>query len=273
MLFIWGKQPGVGGPFPAALASFSIIGCIGTAQFAVNQFGYVGAGFRRFLLLPTQPAAAFRAGSYLFITLSAALIPVAALAWCAFSPIPVNAPQLAMLLGCSVTSLFLFHGIALWTSLLAARRGNFNLSFGNDLSFAGNVTVMGSVMIMLFLPAPFGQAQSRRGGSGQVVGDGRRGDCRVPVLPGFDESRGGRIPRPPRTTDGPNGRKRMTAMDPQTDAIRISNLVKRYGTVTAVEDLSLTVRPGPHLWFPGPQRLRQEHHHRLPHRSARPHGR
>ena len=36
------------------------------------------------------------------------------------------------------------------------------------------------------------------------------------------------------------------------DAIRISNLVKRYGNVTAVEDLSLSVRPGTLFGFLGP---------------------
>ena len=36
------------------------------------------------------------------------------------------------------------------------------------------------------------------------------------------------------------------------DAIRISNLKKRYGTVTAVEDLTLAVRPGTMFGFLGP---------------------
>jgi len=41
-------------------------------------------------------------------------------------------------------------------------------------------------------------------------------------------------------------------MGPQRDAIRISNLVKRYGTTTAVENLSLCVRPGRIFGFLGP---------------------
>ena len=41
-------------------------------------------------------------------------------------------------------------------------------------------------------------------------------------------------------------------MSPQTDAIRISNLVKRYGAVTAVEDLSLSVGAGRIFGFLGP---------------------
>lgn len=154
IVFFWGRRPGmVGGMFPAAVAGFSIIGAVGTFQFAVNQFGYVGGGFRRFLLLPRDPAAAFRAGSFAFVSLSAALIPVAGLLWALFSPKPFDARALAMLVSASVTSLFGFHGVALWTSLLGPRRGNFNMSLGNDLSFAGNVAVIGGMMSMLFLPA------------------------------------------------------------------------------------------------------------------------
>jgi len=153
IVFFWGKRPGmVGGMFPAALSGFAILGCMGTFQFAVNQFGYVGGGFRRFQLLPTEPAAAFRAGSYAFVSLSAALIAAGTLAWVAFSPMPFDARALAMLVGASVMSLFLFHGLALWTSLLGPRRGTYNMSLGNDLSAAGNVVVIGGMMVLLFLP-------------------------------------------------------------------------------------------------------------------------
>ena len=41
-------------------------------------------------------------------------------------------------------------------------------------------------------------------------------------------------------------------MTPQLDAIRITNLVKKYGTVVAVENLSLQVRRGTILGFIGP---------------------
>jgi hypothetical protein len=139
-------------PLAGALTAFGVLGFMGTVQFAVNQFGYVGGGFRRFLLLPTDAAAAFRAGSYMFVSLSAALIPVAAILWCLFAPMPVNGYLLAMLLGTSLTTLFLFHGLALWTSLLGPRRGKFNHTFGNDLSFAGNVVVMGGMFGLLLGP-------------------------------------------------------------------------------------------------------------------------
>jgi hypothetical protein len=152
LLFIFSKQAVKVGPFPIALGVFGILGIVGTGQFAVNQFGYVGGGFRRFLLLPTDPAAAFRAGSYMFVSLGGALILPAAVLWTLFAPIPSNPRMLAMLVGCSLLSLFLFHGVALWTSLLGPRRGNYKQALGNDLSFAGNVVVIGGMMTWLFVP-------------------------------------------------------------------------------------------------------------------------
>ncbi len=159
LLYFFSRQDGRrggpigGGPFPVALAVFGIIGFIGTGQFAVNQFGYVGGGFRRFLLLPTDPAAAFRAGSYMFVSLSAALILPAAVLWVLFGPIRSTPELIAMLVGCSVMSLFLFHGIALWTSILGPRRGNYKQALGNDLSLAGNIVIIGGTMGWLFLPS------------------------------------------------------------------------------------------------------------------------
>lgn len=152
LLFFFSRQPHHSGPFAVALGTFGILGFLGTGQFAVNQFGYVGGGFRRFLLLPTDPAAAFRAGSYLFVSLSGILIVPAAVLWILFAPIPWNFRMLVMLLGCSAASLFAVHGAALWTSLYGARRGNFKHTLGNDLSFAGNVTVIGSMLVFLFAP-------------------------------------------------------------------------------------------------------------------------
>jgi hypothetical protein len=142
----------VGGSLSIAFAVFGIIGFIGTGQFAVNQFGYVGGGFRRFLLLPTDPAAAFRAGSYTFVSLSGALILPAAILWTLFAPMRFSGQMLAMLVGCSLMSLFLFHGVALWTSILGARRGNYKQALGNDLSLAGNIVVLGGTFAWVFLP-------------------------------------------------------------------------------------------------------------------------
>ena len=138
--------------FIGALGGFACVGFIGTAQFAVNQFGYVGSGFRRYMLLPTDPAATLRAGSYTFLLLSSALIPVAAIAWLVFAPIKTDARMLAMLVSSAVMGMFTMNAIGLWVAILAPRRGNYYASFGNDLSFFANLAVIGGLFLLLFLP-------------------------------------------------------------------------------------------------------------------------
>lgn len=138
--------------FVGALGGFACVGFIGTGQFAVNQFGYVGSGFRRYMLLPTDPAATLRAGSYAFLLLSGMLIPLAAILWLIFSPLRADPRMLVMLVSCGVIGLFVMHAVGLWVAVLAPRRGNYYASFGNDLSLMANIAVIGGLILMLFLP-------------------------------------------------------------------------------------------------------------------------
>jgi hypothetical protein len=157
-LFIYGmtRQPGMAlgprGEFASAMGAFAIAGFIGTGQFAVNQFGYAGHGLRRYLLLPTDPAAAFRSCSYTFVLLNAVLIAVGLALWPLLGQHPFDPLMLPLLAGCGLTGMFLYLAAALWTSLLAPRRGSYYSSFGNDLSFAANATLIGSMMSLVFLP-------------------------------------------------------------------------------------------------------------------------
>jgi hypothetical protein len=146
------QTSGEKGRFAVILGCFAIAGFIGTAQFAVNQFGYLGGGFRRYFLLPTDPAAVLRTGSYTFLFLSGILIVPAGIVIKLVSPIPLDARMLAMIVGAAVTTLFLMHGLALWSSLLGPRRGNFKASFGNDLSFAGNLVFIGGMLSLMVVP-------------------------------------------------------------------------------------------------------------------------
>lgn len=152
LIIVYPRQARPDGRFMVALGAFSVAGFMGTVQFAVNQFGYLGGGFRRYMLLPTDPAAVLRAGSYTFLLLGSALIPLATLVLALFPPVPLDGRGFIMFVGCAVTAMFTMNGIALWVTLLAPRRGNFGASFGNDLSFAANVVVIGSIMLLLLLP-------------------------------------------------------------------------------------------------------------------------
>lgn len=156
VIYAFTRQPGMAlgskGEFASAMGAFAIVGFIGTAQFAVNQFGYVGNGLRRYLLLPADPAAALRSCSYTFALLDAVLIAVGLVVWPFLSHGPFDPLMMLLLAGCSLTGMFLYLAVGIWASLLAARRGNYYSSFGNDLSFAGNVILIGAMLGLVLLP-------------------------------------------------------------------------------------------------------------------------
>jgi hypothetical protein len=143
------KGPGL---FVAALGTFPILTFLATSRFMVNQFGYLGGGYRRCFLLPVEPAAVLRTGSYASMLLSAGFIPLGLLAWAILAPVPYDARQLFMLLASATTGLFVFHGLGIWATLYGARRGNYKQSLGNDLSLVGNIIIVGGVMFCLFGP-------------------------------------------------------------------------------------------------------------------------
>jgi hypothetical protein len=156
LIFTLGRRVGtkghVGSQFGAALSAFAILGCMGAAQLAVNEFGYVAGGFRRFFLLPAQPAAVLRAGSYTFMLMNSALILVGTLLFVLFSPFPFDARMLIMLVGAAVTSLFTFLGLGLWATLFGPRCCDYYSTFGNDLSAVGNTVVIGGILALMFGP-------------------------------------------------------------------------------------------------------------------------
>jgi len=157
-LFIYGftQQPGIApgskAEFASAMGAFTIVGFMGTAQFAVNQFGYVGNGLRRYLLLPADPAVALRSCSYTFALLDVVLIVVGLALWPFLSRGKFDPLTMPLLAGCAFTGMFLYLSAGLWVSLLGARRGNYYSSFGNDLSFASNAVLIGAIMGLIFLP-------------------------------------------------------------------------------------------------------------------------
>jgi hypothetical protein len=138
--------------FIAALGTLPLTGFMAPARFTVNQFGYAGGGYRRYFLLPTDAAAALRTGSYASMMLGAPLIVLAAIIWVVFSPGPFDGRMLFMLVSSGIAGLFTFHSLGLWTSILGARRGNYNQNLGNDLSLAGNVVFIGGMLTCLLTP-------------------------------------------------------------------------------------------------------------------------
>src|ERR1700688_2680470 len=119
---------------------------------AVNLLGYVGGVFRRYLLLPTDPAAALRTGSFASLLLGCTALPMALLAWLVFAPVAFDPRMVFMLAGSGLTGLFVSHALGLWITLFNPRRGNYASSFGNDLSLGGNIVLIGGMITCLVLP-------------------------------------------------------------------------------------------------------------------------
>jgi hypothetical protein len=136
--------------FVVALGTFPMITFLGTSRISVNQFGYVGGAFRRYFLLPTDPAATLRAASYAAVTIGASLLPIALLAWVVV--VPFDARMFIMLLCSALTGMFVLHGLGVWVTLFNPRKGNYNSNFGNDLSLGGNILLIGGMLVALFLP-------------------------------------------------------------------------------------------------------------------------
>ena len=157
LLLVWTRQTARGDPFAGALGVFAIAGLAPAAAFLVNQFGYVGSGFRRYFLFPMDPADALRASSFTLIGLCSVYLVLATLAWVLFAPVAWNARGLVMLLASGMFGLFAFHGAGLWTTLYGARRCDPNKTMGNDLSLAGNLVVMGGMIGVLMSPMIVGQ--------------------------------------------------------------------------------------------------------------------
>ena len=123
-----------------------------TSRILVNQFGYVGGGFRRYFLLPTDSATTLRAASYASLTLGAVVVPVGLLAWILFAPRPIDLRMPVMLLCSAVAGLLFFNSLGVWITLFNPRRGNYSSVMGNDLSLGGNIVVLGGVVTALFAP-------------------------------------------------------------------------------------------------------------------------
>jgi hypothetical protein len=156
MVFLTYTQSRRGGElsmFVMALSAFALVGFVGTASMAVNQFGYDGGGFRRWFLLPLMPEHVFRASSLVTLLLGGSLLPPCYLLWFAVAPVHTTPARFVMLLSSGLGGLLLFNALALWTSLYTPRRCEFTHTFGNDLSAGGNVLLIGGFVPLLIAPA------------------------------------------------------------------------------------------------------------------------
>jgi hypothetical protein len=136
--------------FTAALGVAPMCGFLSTSRFAVNLFGYTGGGFRRFLLLPEDPAVCLRAAAYASMLLGGSELVLALVLWTVLSPVAWDGRMMAMLVSMGLFGLFALHGGGLWATLYNPRRGNYNSAIGNDLSASGNALLIGGMLVPVF---------------------------------------------------------------------------------------------------------------------------
>ncbi|MEO8368486.1 MAG: hypothetical protein ABI806_04745 [Candidatus Solibacter sp.] len=136
----------------SGLGTFPMVTFLGTSRISVNQFGYVGGAFRRYFLLPLEPAATLRAASYAAVTIGGSLLPLALIAWTLAVPYRFDWRMPVMLLCTGLTGLFVLNGLGIWVTLYNPRKGNYNSNFGNDLSLGGNIVLIGGMMFAMFIP-------------------------------------------------------------------------------------------------------------------------
>ena len=136
--------------FVRALGAFAVVGFLGTAVMGTNQFGFDASGFRRYFLLPVAPGTILRASSYTALSLGGTLLALATVLWLLFAPVPFNPRVVIMLFATGVCGLCLFNALSIWTSLLAPRPTSFETTFGNQLSLAANVLLIGGVLVCVF---------------------------------------------------------------------------------------------------------------------------
>ncbi len=147
-----GQRMGPHSLFIAALGTLPMATFLGTSIIAMNQFGYVGGAFRRYFLLPTEPAATLRAASYAAVTIGASVLPIGLLAWMIFVPYAFDARMLLMLLCTGLTGMFVLNGLGIWVTLFNPRKADYNTNFGNDNSLGGNILLIGGMLVSISLP-------------------------------------------------------------------------------------------------------------------------
>jgi hypothetical protein len=131
--------------FPLALGGLAFIAGGSTGALCLNLFGFDGAGFRRYFLLPVPASRVLLVASVVVLLPGACLIPTALLLWTMYSPVQTDPRSLAMLASSGVVGLLLVPTMGVWTSVLAPTAIEFDRTWGNKLSLAANAVMVVSI--------------------------------------------------------------------------------------------------------------------------------
>lgn len=137
--------------FPAALGAAGFL-AMSSGAMSLNAFGFDGAGFRRYFLLPISPTAVVRAAALVSLLPGLSLLPFGLLLWLLFSHVPSDARMMTMLVSSGLGGIFLIQALGLWTSILAPRAMRLTVVFGNRLSLPANLVLGVGIFGMMLLP-------------------------------------------------------------------------------------------------------------------------
>jgi hypothetical protein len=128
--------------FMAALGVLPFAAYMASWRIAANQFGYLGGGLRRLLLLPTRPASLLGSSTFAATILSLVMSLAFVIGWVILAPFPFDA-RMVVMLGCSAATGVLFlQAVSVWVTIYSPRQGNYFLKIGNDCSLAGNSVLL-----------------------------------------------------------------------------------------------------------------------------------
>lgn len=250
-------------PVTVATAGVTIVG-IATVGLSANVFGFDGAGFRRYWLLPLAPRTILLAAALVALVPGALLLPVVLAAMAVIAP-PLAEPRaLAMLALCGVAGLLVYQGLGLWASVLAPRPDPVLQRVGHQVVVRRHRHDDGLDRRLLpaDLAAPSGGS---RGVAGALVAGPPRCRCRRALLGWVDLGQLGAARRAARTSHRTNrrpGLNHRTRDCHHAPAQGVFGDHRRRGPVV-VGPVRLSVR------VPRSERLWQEHHAGVPDRRAR----
>jgi hypothetical protein len=132
--------------FPAALGGLALFAGTASGGLSLNLFGFDGAGFRRYFLLPVTPSRVLLVAGVVVLLPGACLIPGGILLWAVHSPIRTDIRSLAMLASSGAVGLLLYSALGIWTSVLAPTAVEFDRTWGNKLSLPANAVLVAGIL-------------------------------------------------------------------------------------------------------------------------------
>jgi hypothetical protein len=133
-------------PLPVLLGTAVFAGAMGTSMVDYNLFGFEGTGFRRLLLAPVSPREALRTISLASLLIGSCLAVLVIGVWSVVVPAMADPRVVALMVCAAATGLFVFHGLGVWTSVLAPKPVAWNAWFRNQQSGLAQFVAFGAAI-------------------------------------------------------------------------------------------------------------------------------